>query len=116
MAEKSVLEILFAEQVRTAKLPAPARQHVFHETRRWKFDFAWPDVTSKRMEDCLDPIAVEVEGGTWIGGRHNRGKAFEQDCEKYAEALIRGWRVLRVTTDMVYDGRAIALLRRLFDA
>lgn len=93
------------EQVRTARLPAPIREWHFHETRQWRFDFGWPT-------RC---IAVELEGGTWNVGRHVRGKGFENDCEKYAEALIAGWRVLRVTTAMVEDGRAIALLRRLFE-
>jgi len=66
------------------------------------------------MERIDTPIAVEVEGGTFIAGRHSRGKGYEKDCEKYAEALIAGWRVLRVTSGMVEDGRAIDLLKRLF--
>ena len=41
-------------------------------------------------------VALEVEGGIWIGGGHNRGKGFAKDIEKYNEAVIFGWRVLRV--------------------
>jgi very-short-patch-repair endonuclease len=106
VSNKSMLELLFAEQIRSARLPRPMSEHRFHGERKWRFDFAWP----ARM------IAAEVEGGTWVNGAHGRGKHFESDCEKYAEALINGWRVLRVTTDMVNDGRAIALLRRVFAA
>ena len=57
-------------------------------------------------------IRSEIEGGVYIGGRHVRGPGFEADCIKYAEAMLAGWRVLRVTGPMVYDGRALALVER----
>lgn len=124
---RSRLELLFAEQVRGARLPAPEREYRFAPPRRWLFDFAWNLVTvgswhydrglrGEPFHRSVQPIAVEIEGGTYVEGRHSRGQGFEKDCEKYAEALISGWRVLRVTGAMVLDGRAIALTRRLFDA
>lgn len=118
---RSRLELLFAEQVRGARLPDPDRDYRFHDKRKWALDFAWPsEVIFERNQDyptrSSDGIAVEIEGGTFVAGRHSRGAGFEKDCEKYAEALILGWRVLRVTGGMVLDGRAIALTRRLFDA
>ena len=118
--KRSMLETLFAEQIRTARLPVPLRDHRFHPTRKWAFDFAWPKAGETDVFGIggggveYHPIAVEAEGGTWIAGRHTRPATFEADCEKYAEALILGWRVLRCTSHMVEDGRAIALLRRLF--
>jgi very-short-patch-repair endonuclease len=87
-------------------VPEPVREYRFHPKRKWRFDFAWP----ARL------VAVEVEGGTFSGGRHSRGKGFEADCEKYAEAAILGWRVLRVTTAMVNDGRALDLIERAMTA
>jgi very-short-patch-repair endonuclease len=71
--------------------------------RRWRFDFAWPALR----------LAVGVEGGTWTAGRHSRGAGYEADCEKYAAALIDGWRVLRVTTGQVRSGAAISWCRLL---
>ena len=88
--------------LRAVGLPDPVRELRFHPKRLWRFDFAWPD----RM------LAVEVEGGTWVNGAHSRGRHFEQDAEKYAEAVIAGWRVIRVTTGMVEDGRAVSLIER----
>jgi len=73
------------------------REYRFTPDRRWRFDFAWPDLK----------VALEVEGGAFINGRHNRGAAFEADCEKYNVATALGWRVLRVTPRMVDDGRAL---------
>lgn len=48
-------------------------------------------------------IAVEIEGGSWINGRHTRGKGYRNDCEKYLEAAILGWTVLRFTSDMLRE-------------
>ena len=80
----------------------PAREHRFHARRKWRFDFAFPDVL----------VAVEVEGGTHSGGRHTRGEGFERDCEKYAEAAIAGWLLIRVTARMINNGTALDLVRR----
>jgi len=80
------------------------REYRFSPPRRWRLDFVlgWPNHF----------FAIEVEGGSWINGAHNRGKRFEQDAEKYAEALIKGYKVLRVTSDMVFDGRAMQYIIR----
>lgn len=91
-----------ATLIKWEKLPEPSREYHFLPGRRYRFDFAfWPQ-----------KLAVEVEGGSWIGGAHTRGKHFESDCRKYGEALVAGWRVLRVTPAMVEDGTAIDLIRR----
>jgi len=87
----------------------------------WRFDFAWSD----------KKVAVECEGGTYgkpvhchncgaavmrqtkggslalvygAAGRHGRGAGYRGDVEKYNAASIRlGWRIIRVTTDMLRD-------------
>lgn len=90
------------EQVVQRGLPPPTLEHCFHESRKWRFDLAWPE----------RKLAVEVEGGTFVAGRHNRGAGYEKDCEKYNEAVLAGWTVLRVTTKMVRNGQALALVGR----
>lgn len=74
----------------------------FRPTRRRRADFAWPD---KRL-------MVEVEGGHFVGGRHTRGTGFEADCEKYAEAALAGWKVIRVTGTHIKSGEALEWIRR----
>ncbi|WP_245693507.1 endonuclease domain-containing protein [Deferrisoma camini] len=91
-----------AVQVQVAGLPEPEREFRFHPARKWRFDFSWPD---RRL-------AVEVEGGVWTQGRHVRGQGFEADCEKYAEAVAMGWRVMRVTPRQIRDGRALDWITR----
>jgi very-short-patch-repair endonuclease len=79
------------------------REHRFDPVRRWKFDFAMPE----------QMIAVEVEGGTFTSGRHSRGAGYERDCEKYAEAAIAGWRVIRATTAQAKSGTALEWVKRM---
>jgi hypothetical protein len=83
-------------QLKLAGLPDAKKEFVFHKRRRWRFDLAWPELL----------IAVEVEGGVWVGGRHVRGEGYEMDCEKYNEAQLMGWMVLRFTPGMVKRGKA----------
>ena len=97
-------EETLALQIRAVKLPKPEREFRFHPTRRWRFDFAWPHFR----------VAMEVEGATWTGGRHTRGSGFEKDCEKYGAAILSGWRVFRVPSTWVKDGRALQYLKAVF--
>lgn len=101
---QSGFERLLLFQVKSLKLRPPVVQYRFHPERRWTFDLAWPD----------RKLAVEVEGGIWIrgGGRHNRASGFEKDIEKYNEAAILGYAVLRVTTGQVKNGEAIRTIER----
>jgi very-short-patch-repair endonuclease len=80
------------------------REHRFHPTRKWRFDFAVLPIEKK--------IAVEVEGGVWSGGRHTRGSGYIGDMEKYNEAALMGWKVLRYPASQITT-RVVADLERL---
>jgi len=41
-----------------------------------------------------------------------RGAGFEADCEKYNEASLLGWTVLRFTPAMIQSGAAADVLKR----
>ena len=86
------------------KLPVPEFEFEFHNKRKWRFDAAYPDVK----------IAIEFEGGVYRkgGGAHQHAKRFLGDMDKYNEAALAGWRVLRVPTHKP-DG-LIELLHRAF--
>ena len=101
-AKRSKLEDAMRVQLRGAYIGNWTIEYVFHPSRKWRFDFAWPS----KM------VALEVEGGTWSNGAHTRGKHYESDCEKYSEAAILGWKVIRVTGSMIKSGQAMDLLRR----
>ena len=92
----------FEIDIRALGLPEPLREHVFHRGRRWRFDYCW--LESK--------VAVEIDGGTWVGGRHTSGAGYEADCSKFNQAVIDGWKIFRFTTNMVLDGRAFSTLEK----
>jgi len=98
---RSALEENLAILIAAETLSVPSREYRFAPPRRWRFDFAWPAIK----------LAVEVEGGTWSGGRHTRGAGFAKDCEKYNAAASLGWRVLRFTKEMIEDRTAIEMIR-----
>ena len=96
----SALETLLLSHLAVAKVEKPEREVRFAPPRRWRFDLAWP----------ARKLAVEIDGGTWVRGRHSRGAGFAKDCEKLNAAAILGWRVLRFDNHMVRDGRALATI------
>jgi very-short-patch-repair endonuclease len=98
-------EELLAFQMKAAQLPTPQRELKFHPSRKWRFDFAFP----------THMLAVEVEGGVWTGGRHTRGKGFTDDCEKYNQAALLGWRVLRFPADTIKSGEALRMIEECLD-
>jgi hypothetical protein len=93
-------------QLKAAKLPTPELEVVFAPDRKWAFDYAWRPWM----------IALEVEGGVFVKSRHTSGLGYTNDCEKYNAAAILGWLLIRATTAMVDDGRAIDALRAAFSA
>jgi len=97
-----------AKQLRALRIYGWQCEYRFHIGRRWRLDFAWPAAK----------LAVEIEGGVWTDGRHNRGSGFIADMDKYNELALLGWRLLRFTPEMVKSGDAmkkieIALIARL---
>ena len=67
-------------------------EYKFHESRKWRFDFALPSIK----------VAIEINGGTYQErGGHNWGKHMVGDYEKWNAATMMGWRVLLFTSDML---------------
>lgn len=92
-------EDIFASQLALSGIEF-TREAKVDPKRRWRFDFA---ITGTRM-------AIEVEGGVWVAGRHTRGAGYEKDLEKYNRAALLGWVVLRYTTKQITSGHAITEL------
>jgi hypothetical protein len=69
-------------------------EHKFHPTRRWRFDIAIPSLK----------LAIEYEG-VYGGGksRHTSTTGYTGDCDKYNEAQILGWKVIRFTAKNVKE-------------
>jgi very-short-patch-repair endonuclease len=91
---------MLAAMVVAAQMPEPQKEYKFHPVRKWRIDLAWPALK----------LAVEVEGGIWIRGRHTRPSGFIADMEKYNNLCLLGWSLLRVTTQQVRNGKALELI------
>ncbi len=85
----------------TYGMPEPVLEYSFCPTRKWRFDYAWPD----------RQIAVEIEGGIWTRGAHVRGGHFMSDMEKYNEAARLGWRLFRFTPTQYKNGHVFSLMK-----
>ena len=100
--QESKLESALAYQIKVCGLPVPVREFVFAPPRKWRFDFSWPWLK----------LAVECEGGTFVGGGHVRGKGYELNCDKYNTATMNGWRLLRFTGKHIRTGEAISMIEK----
>ena len=99
----SDLEDKLAFHIRATNLPSVERQYKFHPTRRWKADFCW----------VKEKLIVEVQGGIWIQGRHSRGGGYTKDCEKMNEAVLMGYKYLKVTKEHINSGQAILWVEKV---
>lgn len=114
------LKLLVAAVVSNG-FPPPEPEYKFHESRKWRFDLCWVEYG----------VAFEREGGTYVQvsckqcgkktshfrSRHHDQHGMEDDIEKYNAAETAGWRVIRATTPMMRDGRAVtAILAALEEA
>lgn len=105
-APRTSLEDELMRQIILAGIEPPKREYPYRlmigGSRRWRADMAWPDMR----------LVVEVEGGTWAQGRHNRATGYAADCEKYNAAQIGGVIVLRFTGEHVASGYAVTEIAR----
>ena len=85
-------------------IPKPIPEYKFMPDRKFRIDYAWPQYR----------LAVEIEGGVWVQGRHTRGFGFLNDMEKYNYLTLLGWSLLRFTPGMVNSGEAIETIKIWF--
>lgn len=68
------------------KIPVPVSEWKFHPKRKWRFDFAWPDLK----------LAVELHGAIFSKYRSgHQASGHIRDMEKINSAVELGWKVLQ---------------------
>lgn len=97
------LELQLYLSIIGSNLPAPDRQFKI-EGRDFAWDFAWPK----------EHLLLEVQGGTWIAGGHSVGAGQRRDAIKQNIAALHGFKTMAVTTDMIRDGIALAMIETFF--
>ena len=95
-------EAILSQHLRTLKIEFE-QEFKFHPSRKWRADFHLKD----------KKILVEVEGGIWSNGRHTRGNGYLGDLEKYNEATMMGYQVIRFSTEQVKSGKAIEQIKKM---
>lgn len=120
--KKRDLSDLLAKQLDLVKIHYTRERRVCKE-RRWRIDIALVE----------SPIAIECEGGQWKksrsvkkigntikietqkGGRHNTGKGFESDIEKYNQIALSGLWLLRFNAKHIKSGYALNTIEKMID-
>lgn len=100
----------FEQAWRLMRGVALERELRFCPGRRWRFDYAHKEAR----------VAIEINGGIWKRGRHNRAVASTRnakgeivrrgllgDYEKLNAAAKMGWAVFQLGGDMVDDAQQI---------
>lgn len=97
-------EVIFIQLCQQMGLPTPKLEHRFVETRKFRFDFAFPE----------QKLALEKEGGIWRkgGGAHSHPMNIVRDIEKYNLASSLGWRILRVPPEKLLKIETIELIKK----
>ena len=81
--------------------PEPVEELRFAPARRWRFDYAWPDYR----------LALEVQGGLFVRGRHTQGSALVAEQEKLNAAAAHGWRVIYCQPKDRASGAVLTVIR-----
>ena len=50
-------EVKFLLMLKACNLPIPVQEHRFHEVRKFRLDWAWPE----------HKVGLQVDGGVWTG-------------------------------------------------
>lgn len=80
----------------------PVSEYQFDTNRKWRFDFAF-----------ISPqLAIEIEGGLYMNGRHVQAKGYQADLHKYNRATELGWRLLRYSPQML-KGDPISVIQQI---
>lgn len=104
-AESTKLPNAVTDQCAAMKLPAPVREYVLSGPRKFAYDLAWPDLM----------LLAECQGGIWgksTNSSHAHPASIQRDADKLNYAVIRGWRVLHLTTSAIESGEAIGVIRQ----
>ena len=98
----------FLRDLSSAGIPAPQTEHRFHPERKWRLDYAYPDLR----------IAIEYQGGNFSRGKggHSSVAGLMRDYEKFTEASLLGWTLILIDAASVRSGQAVEWVRRALQA
>ena len=108
MKENDLLKIEFETWCESEGFKVQKEQvfkNIMDTDRRFRADYL---LTLNDMQ-----IIVEINGGHWISGRHNRGKGYENDLIKSNLAQTHGFKYLQYTYGQLKKMLYVADLKKL---
>jgi hypothetical protein len=82
----------------------------FSDVPQWESDYQERYAKSKRSKRYRADFAhvesqslIEIQGGTYMRGRHVTGSGYERDARKYNLAMMSGWKVYLLTSTTAKD-------------
>lgn len=115
-AKKERTDLTFQLLCEKNGLPKPIPEYKFHATRKWRCDYYFERDGLKVALEVEGAIykKTEVNGKVYVGGRHNIGKGYENDLQKYNAMTLQGIYLLRVQPKEI-SSLAIELLKTFFN-
>ena len=95
--------LVLRDQIVEAGLPEPFREFVWHPTRSFRLDLAWPN-------HPRGPFGCEVDGAV-----HRLKDKFKRDIERHYLLVKQGWIYIRVTPEMVRSGEALQWVKEFIE-
>lgn len=93
---RELIKTAFAESIRERTGVEYEMEFYFaRPERKWRSDIAFPSVR----------VAIEIDGGTWAYGRHNRASSVLADMEKGNGYAARNWVVFHTPWEWIDGGR-----------
>ena len=89
----------------------------FSDIPGWETDYQERYAKSKRSRRYRADFAhipsqsiIEIQGGTYMRGRHVTGSGYERDARKYNLATMCGWKVYLLTSTTAKDSNWVEML------
>ena len=108
---KKNIEAELSLHLRARKIPH-VTQYMFHPTRKWRFDFTFPEKRLAVEVQGVTNIQYNANGKPFIGG-HQSPQGMKNDLEKFDEAMRLGWNIYLCEQEMVKSGRALQTIEIL---
>lgn len=77
-------EMIFMAALESVGLPRPIKEVVMIKGRRYRVDYAWPDIR----------LGVEIQGGVFTRGAHGSVYGILQGYKKANDAAANGWSLM----------------------
>jgi very-short-patch-repair endonuclease len=82
-----IFQVIVENVIRMKLIP----EYKFLGNRKFRFDYAIPEIK----------LAIEINGGVWINGRHTRTSGYLKDLEKFNLATCNGWHLLQFVPEQL---------------